>query len=158
MYAMHKRLLGMCMICIKIQQRQIQQEEYHFMTVQERQRLTQQLFIDLRKRIPKIIDKLENECLGLCATKGGKDQGKGNEYAGRKDTLAYFKRNAKKAGLTKYEVLLIFKLKHSDAIASAIRRNPTFPETISESLHGRILDDTAYNILLRCMLEEDSRQ
>ena len=82
---------------------------------------------------------------------------KGKDYAGVLDTLSNFKRNAELTGLTKYQVWLIYFMKHIDSIVNAIKSNPISPliATNSESLESRILDARVYLGLLKCLIEED---
>lgn len=81
---------------------------------------------------------------------------KGKDYAGNEDVLANFKRNAERLGLTKYQVWLVYFMKHIDAISNAIKSNPNIPDFASESSSERIHDARIYLGLLACLIEEDS--
>lgn len=80
---------------------------------------------------------------------------KGKSYAGNGDTLANFKRNAERLGLSKYQVWAVYFNKHIDSINNAIQDNPLTPEDKSEGLKGRIIDATNYLDILYCLLYED---
>ena len=85
---------------------------------------------------------------------------KGQDYAGRTDCLANFKRNAERLGLTKYQVWLVYAMKHIDAITSAIRKNPAEPwsGTESEPLQERFKDAVNYVLLAHAMCIEDTTE
>jgi len=80
---------------------------------------------------------------------------KGKDYSSKEDSLANFKRNAERLGLTKYQVWLVYFNKHIDAINNSIRYNPDAPEVSSEPLEERIIDAITYLTLFKCLLEED---
>ena len=80
---------------------------------------------------------------------------KGNAYAGDGDSLANFKRNAERLGLTKYQILSVYFNKHIDSINNAIAQNPAKPIDKTEGLKGRIIDAHNYLDLLYCLLVED---
>lgn len=98
----------------------------------------------------KLAEELFNECIATLKSKGA-------DYASNTDSLANFKRNAERLGMTKYQVWLLYFTKHVDAIINSIKRDPTSPQVESEPLRGRILDDINYLVLLHCLLEEDER-
>lgn len=80
---------------------------------------------------------------------------KGKSYAGTGlDSLANFKRNAERLGLTPYQIWAVYFNKHVDSINSAIQGNPNAPVDFSESLRGRILDVINYATILECLLQE----
>lgn len=81
---------------------------------------------------------------------------KGKAYSGDVDVFANFKRNAEKAGLTKYQIWLVYFNKHIDAITNSIKDNPDNPVDETESMQGRIDDAINYLELLEGMLEEDN--
>ena len=101
--------------------------------------------VDERQDLAKEIFK---ECLGVL-------EAKGKAYAGGKDVLSNFKRNAQNLGLSKYQVLSVYKNKHVDTINNAITDNPFSPKDETESLHGRIIDNINYLVILAAMLKED---
>ena len=103
------------------------------MTVEQRRKIAEDLFISEIK---------------IMETKGA-------DYSGTKDTLKNFKQNAEILGITKYQVWLVYFMKHIDAITNSIKRNPNEPEAKSEPLSDRILDGRVYLTLLKCLLEED---
>jgi hypothetical protein len=80
---------------------------------------------------------------------------KGAAYSGQEDVFANFKRNAEKLGLSKYQVWLIYFVKHIDAITNSIKAQPHQPVEQTEGMFGRIQDSTNYLDLLAGMLEED---
>lgn len=79
---------------------------------------------------------------------------KGDAYSGSDDVFANFKRNAERLGLSKYQVWLVYFMKHVDAIANAVKSAPNNPVDKSEGLTGRIDDAENYLKLLRGMLTE----
>lgn len=81
---------------------------------------------------------------------------KGKSYAGNGDTLANFKRNAERLGLTKYQIWGVYFNKHIDSINNAISDNPNEPRDNSEGLQGRIADARNYLAILLCLLIEDN--
>ena len=80
---------------------------------------------------------------------------KGKSYASEDDSLANFKRNADRLGLTKYQVWSVYFGKHIDSIFNAIKYNPEKPIDESEGLEGRIYDAITYLHILYCLLNED---
>lgn len=80
---------------------------------------------------------------------------KGAAYAGTVDTLANFKRNGERWGMTKYQTWGVYFGKHLDSVQSAIAANPERPVDPSEGLAGRITDLRVYLELLACLLVED---
>ncbi len=99
-----------------------------------------------RLEISKSIFK---ESLGLMYSKG-------KAYAGDVDSLANFKRNATRLGLTKYQVWGVYFNKHIDSMNNAISQNPERPIDLTEGLRGRILDAITYLCILQCLLTEDA--
>jgi hypothetical protein len=96
----------------------------------------------------KIAEELFNESLKIFMDKG-------IDYSGDTDSLANFKINAERAGITKYQVWQIYFNKHVDAINNAIKNNPKNPQVASEPLRGRINDIINYAALLASLLKED---
>jgi hypothetical protein len=82
---------------------------------------------------------------------------KGKAYAGEQDSLANFKRNAERLGLTKYQIWAVYFNKHIDSINNAIQQNPDAPVDNSEGIKSRIVDIHNYIDLLYCLLEEDAQ-
>lgn len=81
---------------------------------------------------------------------------KGKSYAGTgSDSLANFKRNAERLGLSKYQVWAVYFNKHIDSINSAIAFNPQKPVDMSENIRGRVIDVINYATILECLLDED---
>lgn len=77
---------------------------------------------------------------------------KGKSYAGTEDSLANFKRNAERLGMTPFQVWAIYFNKHIDSINNAIKENPEHPVDSSESIRGRIIDTINYATILECLL------
>lgn len=83
---------------------------------------------------------------------------KGKSYAGTGlDSLANFKRNAERLGLSPFQIWAVYFNKHIDSINSAIQGNPNAPIDFSESLRGRILDVINYATILECLLNEPQK-
>lgn len=95
-------------------------------------------------------DSLLAECFLVMGTKE-------TDYASKEDTMANFKRNAERTGLTKYQVWLIYCGKHFDSISNAVKYHPENPatETKSEPLRTRIVDAINYLTILQNLLDED---
>jgi len=83
-------------------------------------------------------------------------ESKGKAYAGEGDSLANFKRNAERLGLSKYQVFGVYFNKHIDSINNAISQNPDKPVDKTEGLHGRIVDAVTYLCILDALLIEDN--
>lgn len=99
----------------------------------------------------EIVTDLYREAEGIMLAKG-------KSYAGTGlDSLANFKRNAERLGLTPYQIWAVYFNKHIDSINSAIQGNPQEPVDFSESLRGRILDVINYATILECLLQEQSK-
>jgi hypothetical protein len=91
----------------------------------------------------------------LIATELELSKSKGEAYAGQEDTLANFKRNGKRWGMSKYQTWGVYFGKHIDSIENAVQRDPDRPVEGTEGLRGRINDARVYLALLACLLEED---
>lgn len=104
--------------------------------------------IETRK---KVISNLFKDCNDVLDSKG-------KSYAGTEDSLANFKRNAERLGLTKYQVWSVYFGKHIDSIFNAVKYNPELPVDNSEGMHGRILDAINYLSILYCLLYEDNNK
>lgn len=83
---------------------------------------------------------------------------KGFDYSGVEDTLKNFKVNAETTGVTKYQVWLVYFMKHINAITNSIKNSPEKPTTKSELLSDRIMDARTYLGLLYCLLTEDIKK
>lgn len=79
------------------------------------------------------------------------NQTKGRDYAGAEDAFNNFKTNAKRTGLTVFQVWSIYFLKHENALETFIRDG----KVQSEPIEGRINDMILYLLLLRGMIEEE---
>ena len=101
----------------------------------------------VEKRL-EIVNELNNEGLEILTAKG-------NAYAGKGDSLANFKRNAERLGLSKYQIWGVYFNKHIDSINNAIADNPISPVDKTEGLKGRVIDAKNYLDILICLLEED---
>jgi hypothetical protein len=82
---------------------------------------------------------------------------KGIDYSGDVDSLANFKVNAERSGVTKFQVWQIYFNKHVDAINNAIKNNPENPEVASEPLKSRIVDIVNYAALLAALLKDSEK-
>lgn len=83
-------------------------------------------------------------------------EAKGHSYAGNGDSLANFKRNAERLGLSKYQIWGVYFNKHIDSINTAIQDNPTKPNDKTEGIEGRVIDAKNYLDILICLLREDA--
>lgn len=80
---------------------------------------------------------------------------KGGEYAGDKDRLENFKRNARLLDVTPELIWAVYCNKHIDSInqyVQDVQQNRTRPR--SESMYGRADDVIVYMILFKCLLKE----
>ena len=98
-----------------------------------------------------VAEKRFNECLKVLLAKG-------KDYAGKEDSLANFKRNAERLGLSKYQVWATYFNKHIDSVNNAIKYNPINPQVESEPLTERIIDIINYAVILEALLSEDKCQ
>jgi len=96
-----------------------------------------------------VIEDFFDECMDILASKGA-------DYSGEEDGLANFKRNAERLGLSKYQVWLVYFMKHIDSISNSIKGTPNDPQVESEPLSERCKDGVNYLALLHCMLLEDA--
>lgn len=103
------------------------------MNLQDRQKLTREIF---------------DECLAIAESKG-------TDYSGNEDSLANFKRNAERLGLTKYQVWLVYFAKHIDSVMNSIKAHPEYPQTESEPMRERLKDIIVYSVLLIALMSED---
>jgi hypothetical protein len=97
-------------------------------------------------------DSLIAECRAVMASKEV-------DYASKEDTMANFKRNGAKTGLTKYQVWQVYFGKHIDSIDNAIKYHPQNPETEtkSEPLRTRVIDAINYLTILVNLMDEDAK-
>jgi hypothetical protein len=79
---------------------------------------------------------------------------KGLAYAGEEDALSNFKEQAKKLGLTPFQIWNVFFDKHVRGIESAISRNPSAPSDLTEHIQGRITDAIIYLLILSALLQD----
>jgi hypothetical protein len=96
-------------------------------------------------------DSIIAECFAVMGTKEV-------DYASNEDTMANFKRNAERCGLTKYQVWLIYFGKHCDAIFNAIKYHPENPHTATtaEPIRTRVVDGINYLTILQNLMDEDA--
>lgn len=78
-------------------------------------------------------------------------QQKAKEYANSADRLANFKRNAAILGTTPETILMVYMMKHIDAIGRYVK---TGGQIGSEPIEGRIADAQNYLDLLVCLVRE----
>lgn len=78
-------------------------------------------------------------------------QKKAQEYANSDDRLANFKRNAVILGTTPETILMVYMMKHIDAIGHYVK---TGGRVGSEPIEGRIADAQNYLDLLVCLVNE----
>ena len=81
---------------------------------------------------------------------------KGRAYSGDTDAFENFKRNGERLGLSKYQVWLVYFMKHIDSITNAVKNAPNAPVDQSEGLTGRVDDAINYLNLFAGMLKEDN--
>ena len=85
----------------------------------------------------------------------GLSKSKGGEYAGDKDRLANFTRNATALGLRSEQVWAVYAGKHWDAIQQYVQDMATGKSRYrSEPIEGRADDLIVYLILFKAILEE----
>lgn len=101
------------------------------------------------QRFAELLEKTTNEIKKLSELKGG-------EYAGDRDRLANFRRNAQAFGLTKEQVWGVYAGKHWDAIAQYINDGGSgIKRDRLESISGRADDLIVYLLLFKAMVEEN---
>lgn len=84
---------------------------------------------------------------------------KGEEYAGKEDRLANFKRLGAELNLDPRHVLWVFATKHLDSIRTYLREvNAPVQRVLSEPIDGRIDDVILYLILLKGLIYEANLQ
>jgi len=82
---------------------------------------------------------------------------KGRAYSGDTDAFENFKRNGERLGLSKYQVWLVYFMKHIDSITNAVKNAPNAPVDQTEGLSGRVDDAINYLNLFAGMLKEDNQ-
>jgi len=92
--------------------------------------------------------ELFKQCLGILEKKG-------IAYSGDTDAHANFKRNGEALGISQYQTLAVYMMKHIDCILGAINVCPDKPADATEGLRGRITDAINYLSVLSGMLRED---
>lgn len=102
------------------------------MTLKERERITKEIF---------------DECMKV-------GRAKGQDYAGKEDTLHNFKGIADDLGLTKYQVWAVYCSKQIYSIMNSIKLDPNNPQVESEPLRERIKDVIVYMVILQALMEE----
>ena len=70
------------------------------------------------------------------------------------DSLANFKSNADRLGVTQFQVWAVYFNKRIDAINNSIKASPERPTL---PLHGIIIEAIIYLSLLDCLIREDLR-
>ena len=76
---------------------------------------------------------------------------KGNDYTDGRDRLSNFKEQAKRLGMTPYQVWAVYANKHWDAINAFVRNNGQLE---SEPIESRIHDIIVYSFLLLGIVQE----
>ncbi len=82
-------------------------------------------------------------------------QAKAREYANSDDRLANFKRNAAILGTSPETILMVYMMKHIDAIGHFVKSGGSVG---SEPIEGRIMDAQNYLDLLVCLLAERKKE
>lgn len=81
---------------------------------------------------------------------------KGGEYAGDKDRLANFRRNAEALGLSMETVWAVYAAKHWDAIMQFVKDIAKKTARVrTEPIEGRVDDLIVYLLLFKAILLED---
>lgn len=98
----------------------------------------------------KIVDETWNKVHQLSHLKGG-------EYAGDKDRLANFRRNAEALGLSMETVWAVYAAKHWDAVMQYIKDIAKRTTRVrSEPIEGRIDDLIVYLLLFKLIIRDQS--
>lgn len=99
----------------------------------------------------RIVDETWNKVHQLSHLKGG-------EYAGDKDRLANFRRNAEALGLSMETVWAVYAAKHWDAIMQYVKDTATHTNRVrSEPIEGRIDDLIVYLLLFKAIIREGQK-
>lgn len=104
-----------------------------------------------RNQRNQIAQKFINECLKVLNKKG-------KDYSLNEDVFSNFKRNAKRLGLSKYQIWATYWGKHVDSIFNAILHSPKNPQIESEPLENHLMDIINYALILSAMLKEDKKR
>src|SRR5574337_90506 len=100
----------------------------------------------------RIVDETWNHVHRLSHLKGG-------EYAGDKDRLANFRRNAEALGIAMETVWAVYAAKHWDAIMQFVKDITTKTDRVrSEPIEGRIDDLIVYLLLFKAILAERPKE
>lgn len=98
----------------------------------------------------KIVDETWNKVHYLSRLKGG-------EYAGDKDRLANFRRNAEALGLEMETVWAVYAAKHWDAVMQYVKDCAKKTNRIrSEPIEGRVDDLIVYLLLFKLIIRDQS--
>src|SRR5574337_1069374 len=94
----------------------------------------------------RIVDETWNKVHQLSHLKGG-------EYAGDKDRLANFRRNAETLGIAMETVWAVYAAKHWDAIMQFVKDVASHTDRVrSEPIEGRIDDLIVYLLLFKAII------
>src|SRR5574337_1295810 len=94
----------------------------------------------------RIVDETWNHVHRLSHLKGG-------EYAGDKDRLANFRRNAEALGIAMETVWAVYAAKHWDAVMQFVKDVATRTDRVrSEPIEGRIDDLIVYLLLFKAII------
>lgn len=99
-----------------------------------------------REQFDKVRDDLLNEAFGISKSKG-KDYSRSNE-----DILHNFKSVGERLGQPALDVLMVYMLKHQDAIENYVK---TKGQSESEPIRQRIIDNINYLTLLYGLLVDE---
>jgi hypothetical protein len=80
---------------------------------------------------------------------------KGHDYASDVDRLSNFKDNARKLGMTQYQIWGVYANKHWDAVNAFIRNNGQLE---SEPIEARLHDIIVYSFLLLGLIEDQNKE
>lgn len=81
-------------------------------------------------------------------------EAKGNDYSGKEDANANFKRLAKQLGLTPLQICWVYLSKHHDAIATYVKDG----KIKSEPIQSRIIDEINYLLFIASLIEEEPEE
>jgi hypothetical protein len=80
---------------------------------------------------------------------------KGADYASDLDRLSNFKDNARKLGMTQYQIWGVYANKHWDAINAFIKNDGQLE---SEPIESRIHDIIVYSLLLLGLIQDKTKE
>jgi len=98
-----------------------------------------------REEFEKFREDLIDDAFGVSDTKS-EDYTKGNE-----DVLHNFKSVGERTNTHPLDVLMVYKLKHQDAINNFVK---TRGQSESEPIRQRVIDDINYNVLLLALIDD----